>query len=331
MTLLTLAEWDQFLTSHPNAHLLQTGAWGELKSAFGWQPVRLAVGESGAQVIFRRLPLGFSLAYIPKGPIGDDWNLLWGELDALCRQRRAILLKIEPDSWEPMTEPYVSQLKGMNPNARAVQPHRTLVINLLGSENDWLAQMKQKCRYNIRLAEKKEISVHPTDDLQTFYALMQVTGGRDGFGVHHISYYQKAWELFASRQEAVILQADFQGKPLAGLMAFRHGKRAWYFYGASSDAERNRMPTYLLQFAAMRWAASLGCTEYDLWGVPDQDMETLESQFENRSDGLWGVYRFKRGFGGSLLRSAGAWEKIYNPALAALYHQYANRRGGDAG
>ncbi|MBE0696469.1 MAG: peptidoglycan bridge formation glycyltransferase FemA/FemB family protein, partial [Anaerolineaceae bacterium] len=68
------------------------------------------------------------------------------------------------------------------------------------------------------------------------------------------------------------------------------------------------MPAYLLQWQAMRWAKAHGCSEYDLWGVPDEDEETLEAGFEKRADGLWGVYRFKRGFGGTLVRTAGAWD-----------------------
>ncbi len=77
----------------------------------------------------------------------------------------------------------------------------------------------------------------------------------------------------------------------------------------------------------MRWAKSRGCTEYDLWGVPDADEEALEAGFESRSDGLWGVYRFKRGFGGKLVRSAGAWEKAYLPFIYPLYLWLINRRG----
>jgi Uncharacterized protein involved in methicillin resistance len=87
---------------------------------------------------------------------------------------------------------------------------------------------------------------------------------------------------------------------------FARGRRAWYVYGASNDQERNRMPTYLLQWEAMRWARARGAEEYDLWGVPDADEETLEAHFTERSDGLWGVYRFKRGFGGQVKRAAQA-------------------------
>ena len=103
------------------------------------------------------------------------------------------------------------------------------------------------------------------------------------------------------------------------MMVFARGRRAWYVYGASTDEERNRMPTYLLQWEAMRWARSKGAEEYDLWGVPDEDEETLEADFTRRNDGLWGVYRFKRGFGGKLKRAAQAVDRVYNPWLYKLY------------
>jgi lipid II:glycine glycyltransferase (peptidoglycan interpeptide bridge formation enzyme) len=128
-----------------------------------------------------------------------------------------------------------------------------------------------------------------------------------------------AYDLFSAEGNIALLMASYGGRDLAGLMVFAFGQTATYLYGASSDEERNRMPTYLLQWEAMRWARARGCTVYDLWGVPDADQETLEAQFTQRSGGLWGVYRFKRGFGGRLARAVGPWDRVYNPLLYALY------------
>lgn len=329
MTFLSAAQWDAYISaSHPNAHVLQSSAWGELKADFGWQPLRVRTGDAGAQVLFRRLPLGLSVAYIPKGPLGSNWAALWPELERICRQKQAVFLRVEPDVWEKSAAELATRLPGFRP-AQPVQPRRTILIDLSGSQADWLARMKQKTRYNIRLAEKKGIIVHPTDDLDNFARLMTTTGTRDGFGVHSAAYYRRAYDLFQPSGQCELLSAEYEGRSLAMLMVFAHGTRAWYFYGASSDDERSRMPTYLLQWEAMRWAASRGCTEYDLWGVPDADFETLEREFDARGDGLWGVYRFKRGFGGALCRSAGAWEQVYNPLLYRLYQLYQRRSGGE--
>lgn len=327
MSLLDASAWDRFLTVNPQAHILQSMAWGELKSAFGWRPERVQVGAAGAQVLFRELPFGFSIAYLPKGPLGGGWEQLWPEIDRLCRKRGAIVLKVEPDAWEEEEAGLMHGLSGFRPGGVPVQPRRTVVVNLEGPESDWLERMKQKTRYNIRLAERKQVLVRASSDVDVFYSLMQVTGNRDGFGVHSLAYYTRAYKLFEPLGKVALLMAEYESRPLAGLMVFCSGKRAWYLYGASSDEERSRMPTYLLQWEAMRWAAGRGCTQYDLWGVPDCDEAQLEAQFEQRHDDLWGVYRFKRGFGGELLRAAQTWEKVYLPPLYGLYRWWVSRRG----
>jgi lipid II:glycine glycyltransferase (peptidoglycan interpeptide bridge formation enzyme) len=326
MTTLSASEWEVFQAQYPYAHLLQTSAWGDFKAEFGWQVERVAVNTTGAQVLFRRLPLGLSFAYIPKGPIGPDWLSLWPEIDRVCRRHRALVLKVEPDLDEPVDPRARGRFRGFYPAADPIQPRRTIVVSLEGDEESWLGRMKQKTRYNIRLAEKKEVSVRHSDDVDAFYDLMQITGERDRFGVHSRDYFRRAYDLFHPTGMCELLVAEYAGKLLAALMVFARGLRAWYFYGASSDAERNRMPAYLLQWEAMRWAKARGCEEYDLWGVPDADEEALEAGFSERSDGLWGVYRFKRGFGGRLIRSAGAWDKPFLPFIYPLYRWYERRR-----
>jgi len=328
---VSLSDWNDYLKDHPNAHLLQTGEWGELKYAFGWAPLRIILDdEFGVQILFRRLPLGLSLAYMPKPVFSNQSSVFseqfWVEVDAVCKKQRAVFLKIEPDAWEPN---FTFQPSSFILSKHNIQPPRTIILDLCGSEDDILARMKQKTRYNIRLSVKKGVTVRPWNDLPFFHQMMLVTGGRDGFGIHSLEYYKRAYELFHPAGMAELLVAEYDGKPLAALMVFARGKRAWYVYGASTDEERNRMPTYLLQWEAMRWARSKGAEEYDLWGVPDEDVETLEAQFTERNDGLWGVYRFKRGFGGELRRIAQAMDRIYMPLLYKLYlWRMAGREAG---
>ena len=335
---LTESEWELFLKNCPEAHLLQTSAWGVLKSAFGWQPLRIAAGSLGAQVLFKRLGMGLSLAYIPKGPVSASaqaapaWGTLWPALDDVCRQRKAVFLKVEPDLWEPQPDgagdlpSLVSPAPpGFRFSQQDIQPARTLLVDLRGSEDQVLGRMKQKTRYNIRLALKKGVVVSTSADIDLFHRLMLATGERDRFGVHSLQYYRQAYELFHPRGECELLLAEYEGQPLAALMVFAHGGRAWYFYGASVETHRDRMPTYLLQWEAMRWARARNCTLYDLWGVPDADERTLEAQFTERSDGLWGVYRFKRGFGGELRRAQGPWDRVYRPLWYSVYLWWVRR------
>jgi lipid II:glycine glycyltransferase (peptidoglycan interpeptide bridge formation enzyme) len=241
----------------------------------------------------------------------------WEEVDLICREHRAIFCKLEPDQWE--NDEKVLKTEPWSRSPYNIQPPRTIVVSIQGGDEDILARMKQKCRYNIKLAEKKGVTIRAWDNLTAFHRLMQITGGRDGFEVHSAEYYRRVYELFNPTGNCELLAAEYEGNVLAALMIFAFGDRAWYVYGASTDEERNRMPTYLLQWEAMRWAKGRGCEEYDLWGVPDEDEEQLEANFEKRHDGLWGVYRFKRGFGGELKRAAQALDRVFNPWLYKLY------------
>jgi lipid II:glycine glycyltransferase (peptidoglycan interpeptide bridge formation enzyme) len=330
MTERNLSEWNQWLDEYPEAHLLQQGEWGALKADFGWEPVRLVSAAAGAQILFRSLPLGYSLGYIPKGPVGKDWTQLWPEVDAVCRKRRAVFLKVEPDAWEEeATQDKILREAGFRPSAHSLQPRRTSILDIRGEEDEILARMKQKTRYNIRLAGRKKVVVKSSGDMEVFSALMDVTGERDAFGVHNLDYYRRVYELFHPLGMCELLIATYQEQPLAGIMVFARGERAWYLYGASNNLERNRMPAYLAQWEAIRWARKKGCASYDLWGVPDADPEALEAGFMQQRDGLWGVYRFKRGFGGQIRRASGAWDKVYSRAGYFAYQMLIARRSSD--
>jgi peptidoglycan pentaglycine glycine transferase (the first glycine) len=331
----TADEWDAFVAAQTGTSILQTWAWGELKTRFGWQAARVALADgshlaAGAQVLFRRLPLRLgTLAYIPRGPL-VDWNdqaivqALSSALDKLCRAHRAAFLKIEPENSD-----FRFQISDFRSSSHTIQPPRTILIDLAGSEEELLARMHQKTRYNIRLAARKGVTVREgtANDLSTFYALMQTTGVRDGFGVHSLDYYGAALDLFVPQNRVRLLLAQVEGETVAGIMVFALGDTAWYFYGASGDAHRDKMPNYALQWEAMRWARAMGCTRYDLWGIPDEDEAALEAHYLERSDGLWGVYRFKRGFGGRVVRYTGAYDRVYNPVLYKLYLLVLSRRG----
>lgn len=328
MTTVSLDHWNEFVKTHPETHLLQTGSWGELKSSFGWKPIRIITGGSGVQILFKTIPGGFTVGYIPKGPVGEINDELLREIDRLCRENKAVFVKLEPDAWEDAQAIEDLITKGWRP-ARTIQPRRTILLSLNESEEEILAGMKQKTRYNIRLAEKKGIVVKPSSELDAFHQMMLVTGKRDGIGVHAPEYFRKAYELFHQQGQCEILSASFEGKPIAAIMVFAIGKTAWYMYGASTELERNRMPTYLLQWEAIRWAKQHGFENYDFWGIPDQDEDKLEESFVKKQvhEGLWGVYRFKRGFGGKVVRTAGAWDRVYYPALYNIYMQIMKLRG----
>lgn len=325
--------WDAFVAQHPQSHLLQTSPWGDLKSDFDWSAERVALATSsgdliaGAQILYRSLPQNLGqIAYVPKGPL-VDWQdaeqieQLQQVLDRAARARGALALTIEPNLTDTPKHAASIVKAGFGPGTTAIQPRRTLLVDLSASEKEILAAMKSKTRYNIRLSARKGVKVRQGDtaDVEIFNQMIAITSERNEFGVHSPAYYQAAFDNFLPREQVALFIAEYEGEALAALMVFALAPNAWYLHGASSSKHRNLMAPYAVQWAAIRWAKSKGCTTYDLWGIPDADAETLEEQFTERQDGLWGVYRFKRGFGGRLVRTVGAWDRVYRSLLYRLY------------
>ncbi len=337
-------EWASALAGLPAAHVLQTWEWGEFKAGYGWVPERIVWRSpdgrpaAAAQVLARtlRMPaigLRRSVLYAPRGPV-LDWSVpgvaetVLRDLHSLAQRAGVIQVKIDPDlpvgygppesdDAEPDTtgERIAGLLPalGFHPSPEQVQFRNTFVIDLRPEEGRLLAQMKQKTRYNVRLAERHGVHVRPgaADDIPLLYQMYAETSLRDGFVIRPPAYYQDVWGRFMLAGLAQPLLAEVDGQPVAALIVYRCGPRAWYLYGMSRDLHRDKMPNYLLQWEAMRWSKAAGCTEYDLWGAPDR----LDSR-----DPMWGVFRFKEGLGGRLVRTLGAWDATARPMTYRLYH-----------
>jgi peptidoglycan pentaglycine glycine transferase (the first glycine) len=332
---LPAARWDAFVAAHPSGHLLQATAWGTLKSLFSWRVERVALADesnslvAGAQVLFRPTPGGKMLAYVPKGPLIDWHNdaLAQAMLAALHAQARAggaFALTVEPEAPDDPALAARLQTLGFRPAPRAIQPRSTIWLDLAGSPDDWLARMRQKTRYNVRLAARKGVTIRDATeaDLPAFVRLLAQTGSRDGFAVHSTEYYTTGYHLLVNAGAARLLLATHEDEVLAGILVAAFGASAWYLWGASGDAGRERMPNHLLQWEAMQWAAARGCRTYDLWGIPDEvgrAPQDFTETVNDRSGGLWGVYRFKQGFGGQVVSYVGAWDYVYAPLWYAAY------------
>lgn len=339
--------WDQFVGAHPAAHLLQTHGWGCLKQQFGWRQEGVALlddrgqVQAGALLLLRRAA-GLTIAYVPKGPL-TDWHdralttELLHTLVAKSRGLGAAVLKVEPELADTPANRALLTSYGLQPSRQTIQPRSTTMIEISGSEDAILDAMKSKWRYNIRLAKRKEVIVREAvaADLPAFNELMGVTGTRDGFAVHSAAYYAAAYDLLVPHH-AVFLLAEYAGQPLAAIVVAAVGKTAWYLWGASSDRERNRMPNHALQWAGIQWARQRGATRYDFWGIPDDigkvamgvaggdgsgtPVDDLPLDLESIPTGeLWGVYRFKQGFGGNVVRYVGAWDLPIQPVGYKLY------------
>lgn len=276
--------------------------------------------------------------YVSKGPALDyaDVDLFDGviaELESRARQQQAVWLKIDPDVIQGTGLPdseddrpnvigtaIITGLKrrGWRFSDSQVQFRNTIIIDLTQSNDDILMAMSGNTRRKIRAAHKKgvEIRAAALDDLPILYRLYQVTSQRDRFSIRPFDYYRSAWQTLMRAGLAHALIAEYEGKAIAQLILFHFGQKCWYFYGASSNEERHRMPNYALQWEAIQWAKSQGYAIYDMWGAPD---------VFHAADSLWGVYQFKRGFRGQVIRHIGAWDYAPRPWLYRAYTEITPR------
>jgi lipid II:glycine glycyltransferase (peptidoglycan interpeptide bridge formation enzyme) len=339
-TLITSpTEWNTALRSLPYAHILQTWEWGEFKrQTTGWQPTRLAFKQDDLIVAMASIGMRsvgpLKVMYISKGPAlaYEDIALASTVLDhlqAFARKQKAIWLKIDPDviaatgvpreaddTSNPTGQALIHELqtRGWRFSDDQIQFRNTVTIDLKRSEDQLLAAMSQSTRRKIRIAEREGVIVRPgtLDDLTMLYHLYRVTSERDGFLIRPQEYYQREWRYLMEAGLAQPLIAEHDGEAIAHVILFHFGRKCWYFYGASSNEAREKMPNYLLQWEAMRWAKAQGYAIYDMWGAPDQFTE---------SDSMWGVYQFKRGFRGTIVRYIGAWDYAPYPPLYKAYTQ----------
>ena len=193
--------------------------------------------------------------------------------------------------------------------------------------------MHQKTRYNIRLAQRRQVGIRRAvvdqQAIDDFYLLLQDTSERNAFEVHTRAYYEDFLEIFGD--QACLLFADVDGQIAAGLIAVAFGDEAIYMYGGSSTEHRAHGAAFLLQYEAMKWARDQGCKRYDLWGIPALDPESTEASqgrvAGTQGDDWRGLYIFKTRFGGEIVSYPGAFERQYHPILAAAARRVASIGG----
>jgi lipid II:glycine glycyltransferase (peptidoglycan interpeptide bridge formation enzyme) len=331
------AAWDVFVDAHPTGSLLQRSGWGELKAGFGWRARRVAVIDGGGRIVAGALLLirsrfGLSVAYTPRGPLrsGDDAAdaLLLAGLTRVARAARAVFLRLEPSITED--DPGADAchtwmlLQGLRP-ADPIQPRSSIHVDLAPPEEALLAACSKGHRADIRRAERGGVQIRVGDERDTglFHGIMRATGERAGFGVHSEDYYRAAWRIFQPRSRLLI--AELEGRAVAAHLVFADAAAGLYLYSGASDAGLKAGANHLLEWHAIRWARALGCARYDLWGVPDalgraaaepDEAARAALEAQAQADPLIGVYRFKKGFGGRVVRYLPAYDQVL---LGPLY------------
>lgn len=320
--------FNDFVASVPKSHIFQSYEWGELKATTDWEPIRFLVLDGteirGALAILKRsLPLpGKCIFYAPRGPVCDiedyeTMDFIWQTARQLAREHGAIFLKIDPDITADRQE-FVKYLRsrgfvhyGTGKNFEGIQPRFVFRLKLDKPLEEIMADFKSKTRYNVRYAQRKGVEIVDNctkADLKQFYEILKVTAERDNFMIRSYEYFENIWDILVENDLAKLFMARFRGEYIAGTLAMKFGNKTWYIYGASANKHRNKMPNYLLQWHMIEWAHKSGCDIYDFRGVSGDLSE---------DNPLYGLYRFKVGFGGDFTEFIGEYDLVFSK----LYYQ----------
>ena len=299
--------WDEAAARSQDGHVLQSSAWARIREAQGWRAEYLRIGDPlpVALVLWRDVPVFGRVAYVPRGPIvaRGDRDGLAHALDALAelaRERRAVLLKVDPELTPDEAGPVLEHAGyARGPEVQPVVA--TLVMDLAPEPDAIMAALEKDTRWSVRQAAKRGVEIRAaTDDaaLGSFYDLYRETGGRAGFILRTFDYYRLVWRTLIDARLATLRLAYVGERPVAGAMTWRCGDRELYMYGASSEEGRKCYASYGLQWECIAGARASGAIRYDLGGIPRDPTRT--------DDPMYGPYLFKKGFGGTMRTYVGA-------------------------
>jgi len=312
----------------PLTPLLQSSAWAEMQAAYGRRVFRFGAYD-GTQLlglvtaIEHQITLNRKYLYVPHGPISSDHGVtraLIEHLVARAEREQAMYIKVDPphltDAWPEDVWP-----KGFTLGT-ALQPRHTYVVPLEASSDELFAKCHQKTRYNIRLAEKRGVTIRwSTDDrdVETFLALQHEMATRQGIRPHPDRYYRVMFDAFRKANMVQLGIAEFNGKPLAINEVVFDGTTATFTHGGSSNEHREVMAPALLQWQTILQAKERGMKHYDLRGIAPADQPNHK---------LAGVTRFKMGFPGEVMMYPKARNLVLQPAWYWAYRFAKRLRGG---
>lgn len=303
-------------------HPLQTWEWGEFRRQTGLKVIRLGEFEENQlkqvyQLTVHPLPFGRNqnIIWFPRGPMPHEQMLT--ALREVGEKEKAVYLKLEPNICAPVSEatarfePIRSFLATQGcQRGKEIFIGHTLTLDLTKNENELLAALKPKTRYNLRLAQKNGIEVHEDNSpaaFETYLRLTKATTERQGFFAHTPEYHRQMWRTLQPSGLAHLFVASYQDQPLVTWILFTHKKTLYYPYGASSRKYSELMPAYAMMWAAIRFGKENGCTVFDLWGSLGQN--------PNETDPRYGFHRFKEGFGTELQEFLGTYDLVVNFAI----------------
>lgn len=282
--------------------LLQTKEWANLRESQGWN----SYSEEGISVLEKKLPLGMSFLYAPEVTIGEIGNVkkFVENIQKNINIGQTIFIRLDVlDKNDPTITQKLTQ-NGFIKSFEEIQPETRQIVEVSGSDEEIMAGMKEKGRYNIRIAQKRGVKVEKSENIDEFYEIFQDTAKRDGFEIRPKEYFKKMMEVLTPQGFAELLLARYNGKTIAAEIVTYYKETASYLYGASSSEDRNVMAPYLLHFESMRRARDKGCKYYDLLAVNPEGQEKHK---------FAGIGRFKRQFGGKTVQLVGSWDYVLKP------------------
>ncbi len=317
-------KWDDFIKDHPYSSIHQSTAWGnfqsKVKNRGKFWIIALEKDNkivAGTMLVRHKLPKGYSWLYAPRGPLleqNEGMTEIMDSIGKIGKKEKSIFLRIDP----PLSRIKKHKVAGFH-TVHGFQPEDTLIIDLKKSEEDILAEMKPKGRYNIRLARKKGVEVYKADpksekfdkEISRFYEILQETTQRDGFRGHDKQYYKDMIESLG--EKAALYLAKYEGKIIAGTIVTFFKDTAIYYYGASSNDYRNVMAPYLLQWTAIKEAKEKNGDSYDFLGIAPSGAKNHPWK---------GVTDFKKKFGGKEVSYLKAQEKPLKKLHYLAYRIY---------
>ncbi|TMC24358.1 MAG: aminoacyltransferase, partial [Chloroflexi bacterium] len=255
-------QWNDFVAASECCNITQSYEWGELTPDLGGEALRIGVVDDQGNLCAAMLTLISPIPilrkayfYAPRGPVIDEpdspaMTVLLNFVKAEAHKRGAFMLKIEPSVEDGNTR-WLTALhkRGFRPTPYSSHFQHEWVLDLRPDEKTLLAGMKEKWRYNIRLAGRKGVSVRRGEgqaDIDTFYRIYETTSERDEFFIHNKTHYENVMRLYSPGDRAALFLAEYEGEAIAGMIVLRIGRWSWYMYGASSNEHRNLMPNHLL-------------------------------------------------------------------------------------
>jgi len=348
---------DDFVGGQKHSQFLQSWKWGEFQERMGNKVLRLGVEDPSASsprpelgtkagqerklvvvatLIKKALPGGRSYFYCPRGPVEQTTvnskqttEFFFKEIEKMTKSDKVIFLRFE-------TQSKINNLKSEIIRTIDVQPSKTLILDLGKTKEELLANMHQKTRYNIRLAERKGVKIMEDDGsrFEEFWKLMQETNKRDAFRLHGKEYYEEMVknfqlsllrpsgfggqaifndQLISNDQLSIkLFLAEFEERIIAGNIIAFFGDTVTYIHGASANKYRNVMAPHLLQWHCIKLAKKLGYKYYDFYGIDEKKWP--------------GVTRFKKGFGGEEQQYPGTYDLVFSNGWYMIYKLFRKIR-----